>query len=104
MGGKNVSGMNLLKDGEDKMFKLGNLGGINKDDGYDDDDDKDEDEKMFMLNLGGINFLGGASNETRPPPSPQCINTISAFDLISCNKNYFTKLRNAPQQKLTCKA
>ena len=86
MGGKNVSGMNLLKDGEEKMFKMGNLGGINKDDGDDgdDDDDKDEDEKMFRLNLGGINFLGGASNETRPPPSPQCINMISAFDLISC--------------------
>ena len=69
-------------------------------DEYDDDDDedKDEDEKMFRFNLGGINFLGGASNETRPPPSPQCINTISAFDLISCT-NDFTKLRNAPQQK-----
>ena len=99
MGGKNVSGMNLLKDGEEKMFKLGNLGGINKDDGDDvDDDDKDEDEKMFRLNLGGINFLGGASNETRPPPSPQCINTISAFDLISCNKMISQNLGMLPNK------
>ena len=43
---------------------------------------KDEDENMLQCNLGGINFLGGACNETLPPAPPPCITVILTFDLI----------------------
>ena len=41
---------------------------------------KDEDENMLQCNMGGINFLGGACNETLPQAPPPCITVILPFE------------------------